>query len=60
MQLLNIDKTSLNCAEKNMYECFPGHIKCYTEAQKYAYNLTKDTHTLMYCRNGKHLQDCES
>ena len=43
-----------------MYECFPGHIKCYTEAQKYAYNLTKDTHTLMYCRNGKHLQDCES
>ena len=60
MQLLNIDKTSLNCAEKNMYECFPGHIKCYTEAQKCAYNLTKDTHTLMYCRNGKHLQDCES
>ena len=47
------------CAEKNMYECYPGHSKCCIKQQKCIYNLTSDTQMLMYCSNGKHLQDCK-
>ena len=42
-----------------MHECYPGHSRCYTKDQKCIYNLTSNTQMLMYCRNGKHLQDCK-
>ena len=48
------------CADENMHECYPGHSRCYTKHQKCVYNLTSDTQMLMYCRNGQHLQDCET
>ena len=43
-----------------MHECYHGHSRCYTKDQKCTYNLTSDTQILMYCRNGKHLQDCKA
>ena len=43
-----------------MFECYAGHRQCYSEQQKCIYNLTKETNFLMYCRNGQHLQDCNS
>ncbi len=48
------------CQEKNMHRCYPGHSECHTTKQKCIYNLTAEAKTLMYCRNGKHLQHCES
>ena len=48
------------CVKQNMYECYPGHSRCYTKDQKCIYNLTLDTQILMYYRNGQHLQDCET
>ncbi len=41
------------------YECFPGGHKFYSQDERCLYNLSRDTSTLMYCRNGKHLQGCE-
>ncbi len=40
------------------HRCDPSYNKCYTEDEKCLYNLTKNANTLMYCRNGKHLQSC--
>ena len=59
-ELLNESAKYLQCAEQNMHECYPGHSRCYTKHQKCIYNLTSDTQMLMYCRNGQHLQDCET
>ena len=56
-ELENHEKTGV---EQNMNECYPGHSRCYTRDQKCIYNLTLGTETLMYCRNGQHLQDCET
>ena len=50
----------VRCKEEGSYECYPGPSRCYTEDQKCVYNLTQDTQTLMYCRNGQHLHDCKS
>ena len=49
----------INCSQWHIYECHPGLSKCYSEKERCIYNLTKDRQILMYCRNGKHLQDCE-
>ena len=43
-----------------MCECYPKHSRCYSKDQKCIYNITRDTQTLMYCRNGQHLQNCEN
>ena len=46
------------CPEPYMYECYPGHIKCFTQGQKCQYSLSRKWQILLYCRNGKHLQGC--
>ena len=48
------------CSESGMLECYPGYNRCYFHHEKCIYNLTINSQTLMYCRNGKHLQDCEN
>ena len=53
-------KLVINCSQLHMYECYPGLSKCYSEKEKCIYNLTQGLQILMYCRNGKHLQDCEN
>ena len=58
--LNNLQKYNKKCAGIDMYECYPGHSRCYIKGQKCIYNITKDTQTLMYCRNGQHLQSCEN
>ena len=58
--LNNLQKYNRKCAEMDMYECYPGHSKYYIKDQKCMYNITRDTQTLMYCRNGQHLQNCEN
>ncbi len=59
-ELFNVGKEKfVHCAEQNMLECLPGHSKCYREEEKCRYNLTSHTKTLMYCRNGQHLQGCK-
>ncbi len=58
-QLMESSVESHVC-EDNMLECYPGHSQCYTVPQKCNYNITRHTQTLMYCRNGKHLQDCDA
>ena len=30
---------AMTCTEKHMYECYPGHSRCYTDDQKCMYNL---------------------
>ena len=42
------------------FECYPGNNRCYFHHEECIYNLTINSQTLMYCRNGKHLQDCEN
>ncbi len=59
MQHANTENTQAQCPPE-MYECLPGSSLCFSEGHRCLYNLTRDTFTLMYCRNGKHLQDCES
>ena len=58
--LNTLQKYNRKCAEIDMYECYPGHSRCYIKEQKCIYNITRDTQTLMYCRNGQHLQSCEN
>ncbi len=58
VQSLPAEKVS-RCTDSNMYECYPGHSKCYTKDQHCIYNLTHEEGSLMYCRNGRHLQACE-
>ena len=48
------------CPHPNMIECYPGHSTCYTTEQKCIYVLRKETKTLLYCRNGQHLQNCNN
>ena len=60
-ELLNeLENHGKACIDQNMHECYPGHSRCYTNDQKCIYNLTLDLQTLMYCRNGQHLQGCET
>ena len=58
--LLNIDRQSYNCLTANMIECYQGHTKCYTKEQRCQYSLDIASNTLLYCRNGQHLDDCET
>ena len=50
----------IRCPHPNMIECYPGHTRCYTREQKCIYVLRKETKTLLYCRNGQHLQNCNN
>ncbi len=59
-QLLSEELGLRKLCGENMLECYPGHSQCYKVSQKCVYHLTTHTQTLMYCRNGKHLQDCEA
>ena len=58
-ELLEMQSTYLyRCPHPDMIECYPGHSRCYTREQKCTYILDKETETLLYCRNGQHLQNC--
>ena len=60
-ELLEIEiNYNQTCIQIGMLECYAGHSQCYSEREKCIYNLTKVTHLLMYCRNGKHLEDCNT
>ncbi len=60
MELQNIhSEKAFSCHQNSMKECYPGHRQCYTQEEECVYNLTREQQTLMYCRNGEHLQDCE-
>ena len=52
--------TIINCSQSDMYECYSGLSECYTKKERCVYNLAEGLQVLMYCRNGKHLQDCEN
>ena len=58
-ELLNETLDTKTKCPINMLEYYPGHSRCYKQDNKCVYNLSTTTQTLMYCRNGKHLQDCE-
>ena len=51
---------TINCSQLNKHECYSGLSDCYTKDERCIYNLTQGLQVLMYCRNGKHLQDCEN
>ena len=57
--LHNLSKYKYRCPEPNMYECYPGHTRCYTKEQKCYYLLNKQFKTLSVCRNGMHLHGCK-
>ena len=60
---IEILNTSLHfeskCSHSSMLECYPGHTKCYYKEQRCQYLLHSNTQTLIPCRNGNHLQDCQ-
>ena len=47
------------CEDQNMLECYPGHGRCYFPEHQCMYYLSNNTNTLLICRNGKHLENCE-
>ena len=60
LNVINQNRLEYNCPTLNMKECFLGDATCYTKDEKCQYKLGKPTNTLIPCRNGKHLEDCES
>ncbi len=48
-----------NCFKPDTFECYPGYTECYLQKERCIYNVTKYSKELMYCKNGKHLQNCE-
>ena len=50
----------INCSQLHMKECYSGISECYSKEERCVYNLTQGLQILMYCTNGKHLQDCEN
>ena len=60
-ELLNeTQKYRQKCTDVEMHERYPGHSRCYNKHKKCIYNLTIETQSLVYCRNGEHLQNCET
>ena len=48
------------CAKENMIECYPGHSKCFLPDKKCQFFVNRRTQVLLICRNGKHLENCET
>ncbi len=53
------DLREYRCPELGMVECVPGHSSCFGTNQTCLYDIDGITGTLLFCRNGKHLQICE-
>ena len=49
-----------NCPDTNMLEYYPGHKQCYYKHQMCQYAISKDEHVLTICRNGRHLNNCNT
>lgn len=48
------------CPGLDMLECRVGHSRCFSKEDRCFFFLDKDTKTLAICRNGKHLENCET